>query len=127
MQQTIAKCSKVSPSCKRVQIPSLLDSGSKVSLIHQAYCKECFLPRIDTPLGKEANPNVLFNLTVPHDGQLPIKMYTEFDINFLGLKVLNVAFLILEKPNSVLDRKHHTKIHGIIGWNLIQLTYKVFM
>ena len=71
--------------------------------------------------------HVLFNLTVANDGQLPMKMYTEFDINFLGLKVLNVGFLILEEPKSVLDRKHHTKLPGIIGWTLIWLVYQVFV
>ena len=38
----------------------------------------------------------------------------------------NVSFLILEEPNRVLDKKHQTKLPGIIGWNLIWLAYKVF-
>ena len=42
-----------------------------------------------------------------NDGQLPMKMYTELDVNFLGLKVPNVGFFILEEPSRVLDRKHH--------------------
>ena len=46
---------------------------------------------------------------------------------FWGLKVLIVGFLILEEPNRVLDKKHHTKLPGIISWNLIWLMYKVFM
>ena len=48
-------------------------------------------------------------------------------MNFLGLKVPNVGFLILEEPNRVLDKKHQTKLPGIIGWNLIWLMYKVFV
>ena len=55
-----------------------------------------------------------------------MKAYIELDINFLGLKVPNVGFLILEEPNRVLDKKHQTKMPGITGWNLIWLTYKVF-
>ena len=56
-----------------------------------------------------------------------MKKYVELDINFWGLKVLNVGFLILEEPNQVLDKKHQTKLPEIIGWNLIWLTYKVFV
>ena len=41
--------------------------------------------------------------------------------------MLNVGFLILEEPNRVLDKKHQTKLPGIIGWNLIQLAYKAFV
>ena len=46
---------------------------------------------------------------VANDGQLPMKTYIELDINFLGLKVSNVGFLILKEPNRVLDRKYHKK------------------
>ena len=62
-----------------------------------------------------------FNFTMANDGQLPVKTYLELDINFWGLNVLNVGFLILEKPNRVLGRKHQTNLPGIIGWNLICL------
>ena len=117
------KCPKVSISSKGVQISSLLDSGSEVSLICHSYFKEHLLPRIDTPVVEKADAHILFNLMVANDGQIPVKNYIKLDINFLGLKVLNVGFLILEEPNRVLDKKHQTKLPGIIGWNLIWLTY----
>ena len=56
-----------------------------------------------------------------------MKTYIELDVNFLGLKVLNVGFLILEGPNRVLDKKHQTKLPGIIAWILIWLVCKVFV
>ena len=108
-------------------MPSLLESGSEVSLIHHVYFKEHLLPRIETPMCEKADAHVLFTLTVLNDGQLPVKMYTDLDINFLGLKVPNVGFFILEEPLSVLDRKHHIKLPGIIGWNLIWLIYQAFV
>ena len=43
------------------------------------------------------------------------------------MMVPNVGFLILEQPNRVPERKHHTNLSGIIGWNLIQLAYQVFV
>ena len=58
---------------------------------------------------------------------MPIKMYTELDLTFLGLKVPKVGVLITEEPNQVLDKKHQTRLPGIIGWNLIQLSYDMFI
>ena len=127
LQQAIAKCPKVSISSKGVQISSLLDSGNEVSLICQPYFKEHLLPRIETPMGEKADAHMLFNVTVANDGQLPMRMYTELDVNFLELKVLNVSFLILEEPCGFLERKHHTQLPGSIGWNYIWLTYQIFM
>ena len=45
----------------------------------------------------------------------------------MGLKVSNVGFLIINEPNNVLEKKHHTKLSGIISWNMIWLVYKVFI
>ena len=47
----------------------------------------------------------------------------ELDVNFLGLKVLNVGVPIVEELNKFLDNKHQTKLQGIIGWNLIWFVY----
>ena len=127
MHQAVAKCSKNIISSKRIQISLLLDSGSEVSLICQSYFKEHLLPKIETPTGEKSDVHILFNLMVANKGQLPVKIYVELDINSLGLKVPNPGFLILEEPNRVLDKKHQTKLPGIIDWNLIQLTYKVFV
>ena len=78
-------------------------------------------------MSQKSDAHILFNLTAANDGQLSMKKYVETDVNFLGLKVPNVGFPILEEPNQVLDKKHQTKLPGIIGWNLIWLTYKVFV
>ena len=127
VQQAVAKCPRVSISSEGVQMPSLLDSGSEVSLICQSYFKKHLLPRIETPTGEEADVHILFNIMAANDWPLPVKTYVELDINFWGLKVLNVGFLILEEPNRFLERKHHTKLPGIIGWNLIWLAYLRFV
>ena len=54
-------------------------------------------------------------------------MYTELDINFLGLQVLNVGVLIIEDTSQVLDKKHQSKLPSIVGWNLIWLSYNAFV
>ena len=127
MQRAVAKCPKVCISAHRIQIPSLLDSGSEVTLLWQSYFDQHILPKIKLATGEKADAHCLFKLTVANDGQMPIKMYTELDLTFLGLKVLNVGVLIAEEPNQVLDKKHQTRLPGIIGWNLIWLSYDVFI
>ena len=56
MQQAVAKCPKISISSMGVQIPSLLDSGSKVSLICYSHFKEHLLPKIEDPTGENQRP-----------------------------------------------------------------------
>ena len=87
---------------------------------------EHLLPKIEDPTGEKSEVHILFSLRVANDWQLPMKKYIELDLNFWGLKVLNVGLLIIDEPNRVLDKKHQTKLPGIISWNMVQPTYKVF-
>ena len=54
-------------------------------------------------------------------------MYTELNITFLGLKMPNFDMLIIDDPPQVLDKKHQSKLAGIVGWNLVQLSYNDFV
>ena len=123
----VAKCPRVCISAHGIQIPSLLDSSSKVTLLQQSYFNKHILPKIKLATGEKADAHNLFKLTVANDGQMPIKMYTELDLIFWGLKVPNVGMLIAEEPNQVLDKKHQTRLPGIVRWNLIQVSYNVFV
>ena len=64
---------------------------------------------------EKAEAHQLFNLTVANDGQLPVKMYTKLNITVLGLKMLNVGVLVIDDPSQVLDKKHQSKLPGIVG------------
>ena len=127
MQCAVARSPKVCINAHRIQIPSLLDSGSDVMLLRQAYFEKHLLSKIQEATGEKDEAHQLFHLTVTNNGQLPVKMYTELDINFLGLKVLNVGVLIVDDLTQVLDKKHQTKLPGIVGWNLIRLSYNAFV
>ena len=127
MQHAVARSPKVCINAHGIQIPSLLDLGSDVMLLRQAYFEKHLLPKIQEATGEKAKAHQLFHLMVTNNGQLPVKMYTELDINFLGLKVPNVGVLIVDDPTQVLDKKHQTKLPGIVGWNLIWLSYNAFV
>ena len=88
MQHTVAKCPKACIRAHGIPIPSLLDSGSEVTLLWQSYFEQHILPKVKLATGEKADAHSLFKLTVANDGQMTIKMYTKFDLTFLWLKVL---------------------------------------
>ena len=73
--------------------------------------------------GEKADAHTLFKLMVITDGQLLIKIYNKLDITFLGLKVPNVGVLIIDDPSQMWDRRHQSKLPGIVGLNLVQMSY----
>ena len=114
-------------SAHGIQIPSLLDSGSDVTLLRQSYFEKHLLPKIQAVTSEKAKAHQLFHLMVANDGHLPVKMYTELDVNFLGLNVLNVGVQIIEDPSQVLGKKCQSKLPGAVGWNLIWLSNNTFV
>ena len=54
MQRAVAICPKVTKGCERKGIPTLLDSGSQVTLICQSYFEHEILPHIRPSGGKKA-------------------------------------------------------------------------
>ena len=95
-------------------------SGSRI--LTNTSCQKLNWQQVRKPI-----THSLFNLTVANHGQMPIKMYTKLNLIFLGLKVPKMGILIVEELNQVLDKKCHTRLPGIVGWNLIWLSYDVFV
>ena len=91
MQRAMATCPKFNMGCGRKVIPSLLDSGSQVTLICQSFFEQEILPHIKPSDGEKANAHQLFQLTAGNNGKLPISMYVELDLNFLGIVVPKVG------------------------------------
>ena len=108
-------------------IPSLLDSGSQVTFIHQSCFEQEILPHIKPSNGEKAKAHQLFQLTATNNEKLPISMHVELDLDFLGIVVPKVGVLITEETNELLESYHTTKLPGMVGWNLIKLAYEVFL
>ena len=69
-----------------IQIPSLLDSGSEVTLLQQSYFNKHILPTIKLAMGEKADAHTLFKLTVAKDRLMTIKMHMELNFTFWGSK-----------------------------------------
>ena len=127
MQRAVATCPRINMACGRKMIPSLLNSGSQVTLICQSFFDQEILPHIKPSNGEKAKAHQLFQLTAANNGKLPISMYLELDLDFLGTVVPKVGVLITEEPNEHLESCHKTKLPGVVGWDLIKLAYEVFV
>ena len=68
----------------------------------------------------------MFDLKSANSRGIPLSRYIELDVEFLGLKVPKVGFLITQNPNEVLDPEHKTRLPDIVGWNLVRLAYEEF-
>ena len=80
-----------------------------------------------TPSGeKKVNAYQLFWVMAANNGKLPMLMYTELDLDFLGSMVPNVGVLIIQEANELPDNYHEIKLPGSISWNLIKFICKVF-
>ena len=85
MQRAVATWPKVNMRCRRKRIPSLLDSGSQVTLICQSFFKQEILLHIKPSNGEKTEAHQLFQLTAANNGKLPISMYVGFDLDFWAL------------------------------------------
>ena len=103
MKQAIAKCSSVKLKIMGESVPSLLDSGSMVSLMWQDHFNRYFRPQLGPAEGSVADAYHMFDLTSGSGGAIPLSRYMELDVEFLGLQVPRVGFLIVQNPNKVLD------------------------
>ena len=82
------------------------------------------LSHIQLSDGEKAEAHQLFQLTVANHGKLPISMYVELDLDFLGIVVPKVGVLITQEPNELMDTCHKTKLPGVISWNLMYFPHK---
>ena len=108
-------------------VPSLLDLGSMVSLMWQDHFNRYFGLQLGQAEGSVADAHHLFNLTSASDRAIPLSRYVKLDVEFLGLQVSRVRFLITQNPNKVLDPDNRTRLPGIVGWNLVKLAYQGFL
>ena len=110
MQRAVATCHKVHMACGRKRIPLLFDCGSQVTLICQSFFEQKILPHVQPSDGKKAEAHQLFQLTAANQGRLPVSMYVELDLAFLGIVVPKVGVPITQEPNELLDTCHKTKL-----------------
>ena len=127
MKWAVAKCPSVELKIMGKSVPLLLDSGSMVSLMQQDHFNRYFRLQLGPAEGSVVDAHYLFILTCDSGGAIALSRYVELDVEFLGLHVPGVGFLITQNPNKVLDPDHKTRFPRIVGWNLVKLVYQEFL
>ena len=115
MQRTVATCPKMNMDCWRKRIPSLIDFGNQITIIHKSYFGWEILPHILPSSEEKAESHQLFQLTAANNGKLPMSMYIKLDHIFLGVMVAKDGVLIIQEPNKLFDECHKTKLPSVIG------------
>ena len=109
-----------------LKVPSLLDSGSMVMLIHETYFKKHILPLLHGTAEELAKAHLLFRLSAANNQDMPVSKYFEADVTILGFRIPSVGFLVVKDPNTVLEPQHSTQSPRVIGCNLIRLGCEEF-
>ena len=82
MKRAVAKCPKVNITIMGENIPSLLDSGSMVSLMWQTYFNRYFRPWLGPSEGFIAEAHTLFDLKSANGGAYPCPDMLSWMLNF---------------------------------------------
>ena len=75
MKRAVAKCPKVNVTIMGENMPSLLDSGSMVSLMQQTYFNRYFRLQLGPVEGAVAEAHNLFDLKSANGGGIPLSRY----------------------------------------------------
>ena len=108
------------------KVPSLLDSGSMVTLIHKGYFTKNILPLLNNSTSELTKAHSLFQLSAANNEIMPVLKYFEADVTLLGFRIPWVGFLVVKDPNVLLEPLHSTKLPGVIRYNLIWLGCEEF-
>ena len=125
MQRAVSNCPSVNLQLLGIELPSLLDSGSMVTLIREGFFMKHILPKLQNSQ-ELSQAHSLFRLSVVNNGIMPVSQYFEADINLLGFTVPRVGFLVVKDPNSLFTPPYTTQLPGVVGCNLIQLGCEEF-
>ena len=109
-----------------LKVPSLLDSGSMVMLIHEAYFNKNILPLLHGSAEELGEAHSLFHRSAANNQDMPVSRYFEADVSILEFWIPSVGFLVVKDSSTVLESQYSTCTPGVIGCNLIWLGYEEF-
>ena len=121
IKRAVSQCPAIPMDLFGRDVPSLLDSGSMVTLIREGYFTKYIQPSLKKPSSKMAEAHSLFRLSAANNEIMPVSKYFEADVSILGFQIPQVGFLVVKDPNVLLEPQHNTQLPGVIGCNLIRL------
>ena len=126
LKKAVSQCPSITMEFLGLKVSSLLDSGSMVTLICEAYFNKHILPLLCGSVEELAEAHLLFCFSAANNQDMPVSKYFEADVTILGFCVPSVGFLAVKDPNTVLEPQYSTQMPGVIRCNLIQLGCEEF-
>ena len=122
IKRAVLQCPSVSIELMGLKVPSLLGSGSMVTLVCEGYFTKHILPLLKGLAGDMTKSHSLFQLSTVKNQIMPVSKYFEADVMLLpGFTIPQIGFLVVQDPNTLLEPQHSTQLPGVIGCNLIWL------
>ena len=126
IKMAVSLCPAIPMDLLGWEVPSLLNSGSMVTLIREVYFVKHIQPLLKKSSSKMAEAHSLFRLSAANNEIMPVSKYFEADVSVLGFQIPRVGFLVVKDPNVLLEPQHNTQLLGVIGCNLIWLGCEAF-
>ena len=121
MQRAVSQCPAIPMDLLGRRVPSLLNSGSMVTLICKGYFTKKILPLLNKSSGELTEAHSLFRLSPTNNKVMTVSKYFEADVTLLGFRIPWVGFLVVKDPNVLLEPQYSTQLLGVIRCNLIWL------
>ena len=126
IKRAVLQCPSVPIKLMGLKLPSLLDSGSMVTLVYKGCFTKNILPLLQGSADDLTKAHLLFQLSTANNQVMPVSKYFEADISLLGVPIPCVGFLVVQDPNTILEPQHSTQLPGVITCNLIWLGCEEF-
>ena len=84
LKRAVSQCPSITMEFLGLKVPSLLDSGSMVMLIHEAYFNKHILPLLCGTAEELAEAHSLFCLSAANNQDMPVSRYFKADVSILG-------------------------------------------
>ena len=103
LKRAVLQCPSMLIEILGLKVPSLLDSGSMVTLVQEGYFKKNILPLLQHLASNLIEAHSLYQLSAVNNQVMPVSRYFEADITLLGFTIQHIGFLAVKDPNTLLN------------------------
>ena len=109
LKRAVSQCPSVSIEILGLKVPSLLDSGSMVTLVCKGYFTKNILPLLQSSASNLTEAHLFFWLSAANNQVMLVSKYFEADVTLLGFKIPHIGFLVVKdqihflNPNITLN------------------------
>ena len=113
LKRAVSQCLSITMEFLGLKVPSLLDSGSMVTLIRETYFNKYILPLLHGTVEELAEAHLFFHLSATNNQEMPVTKYFEADVSILGFGIPSVGFLVVKDPSTILESQYSARMPGL--------------